>query len=514
MKIMGLSSLLHWTAWFTKFFISFITPLTVVIILLKFDVINNNPLIGMSNFFIVWIFFVIYACGVITMCFFISAIFKKSNTATNIGTMIFFATIIPYFQFTENFSSFHYSVKFLFCLPINTGFGEGIALVLRFERDDKGLQFSNIFTRDKTGFSIAEIVLVMIVAIFIHIGLLIYIENVFPGGTGNAKPWHYPLTSCFNRQNWKSKLIDDLPRTRQTSNEDYESEPPGLKPGIEIINLNKTFGSFKAVNDLNLTIFEDQITVLLGFNGSGKTTSMNVMTGMIPPTTGTVLVNGFDIRTETAGARKSLGLCPQKDVLFKDLTVSEHIIFFCRLKGMKIKAEIDAEVAKYTKCLGLEDKINAISKTLSGGMKRKLNAINALCGGSKIVIFDEPSSGIDAGARRDLWDLLISEKAGRTILLTTHHMDEAEVLGDRVAILNEGSLQTVGSTFFLKKKFGSGYRLTCVKQMGCDANSILNILQSFARDAQLLTEGQSEIVFLLLKRLNTFSKSSRTILRS
>lgn len=500
MKIMGLSSLLHWSAWFIKVFISLVISLTAVVALLKHDVINSNPVFAKSGFFVLWLFLVIYAIALITMCFFISTIFKKSSTATNIGTMLFFATVIPYFQFTENFSSFHYSVKFLFCLPVNTGLGEGLAVILRFERDADGLQFANFFSRDEAGFSLAEIMLVMIVAILIHIGLLIYIENVFPGGTGNAKPWHFPFTSCFNRESEKPTLIPDY-SIRQIANYDHEeSEPSQLKPGIQIKDLCKSFGSFKAVNNLSLNIFEDQITVLLGFNGSGKTTSMNIMTGMIPPSSGTAFVDGFDIRTQTEEARRSLGLCPQKDVLFKDLTVVEHIIFFCRLKGMQNKTEIDAEVVKYTKALGLEDKMNASSKTLSGGMKRKLNTINALCGGSKIVICDEPSSGIDAGARRDLWDLLINEKKGRTILLTTHHMDEAEVLGDRVAILNEGSLQTVGSTYFLKKKYGSGYRLTCVKKDGCDPKAILDMLQRYALDAKLIAEGQTEIAFILLEK--------------
>lgn len=497
MKIMGLPSSLHWLAWFTKVFTSLLISFTGVSIILCVRIFSE-AIFDSSNLFLIWLFFVIYITSVITFCFLISVIFKKSNTAANIGTMIFFATVIPFSQFTQNFASFHYVVKLLFCLPINTALGEAIAIVLRFERDADGLQFSNFFSRGEVGFSFAEVLMVMIFSMLIQIGLTVYIENVFPGSIGVAKPWHYPFTSCRKEKSKdKPTTVQQIIEPNHVSNEDHEADPSNLNPGIQIKRLSKTFGQQTVVNNLSLNMFEDQITVLLGHNGSGKTTTMNIITGMFPPTSGTAIVNGFDVRQEIERARESLGLCPQHNVLFDDLTIREHIIFFSRLKGMEDDKEIDREVNKYVSALCLHDKMNSISKTLSGGTKRKLNTINALCGGSKIVICDEPSSGVDVGARRDLWDLLIQEKKGRTILLTTHHMDEAETLGDRVAVLNEGRLQAVGSNYFLKKKFGSGYRLTCVKKPGCVAKAILDVLVEFSQDASLMYDGQSEVVFAL-----------------
>lgn len=222
-----------------------------------------------------------------------------------------------------------------------------------------------------------------------------------------------------------------------------------------------------------------------------------MLIGMFKPTSGTAYINGFDITTETIDARNSLGMCPQHNILIDDLTVEEHIIFFCHLKGVNDKNQIDSEILKYGELLDLKDKNKALSKTLSGGQKRKLSIGIALCGNSKIVILDEPTSGLDAGARRSLWNLLIEEKKGRTILLTTHHMDEADVLGDRIAIMNEGRLQTVGSSYFLKKRFGSGYKFICVKNRGCNANEILNTVREFIPDAQLESNSQTEAVFII-----------------
>jgi ATP-binding cassette, subfamily A (ABC1), member 3 len=213
---------------------------------------------------------------------------------------------------------------------------------------------------------------------------------------------------------------------------------------------------------------------------------------MFAPSSGTAYLNGHDITTETVQARASLGLCPQHNMLIDDLTVGEHITFFCRLKGVNSQQEISREIEKYTDLLGLNDKIKALSKTLSGGQKRKLSIGVALCGNSKIVVLDEPTSGLDAGAKRGLWNLLISEKKGRTILLTTHHMDEADVLGDRIAIMNEGELQTVGSSYFLKKRYGSGYKLICVKKQGCKPEDILSELRHCDPSASMESNAQIE----------------------
>lgn len=218
---------------------------------------------------------------------------------------------------------------------------------------------------------------------------------------------------------------------------------------------------------------------------------------MFPPTSGTAFLDGKDITTQIKDARQSLGLCPQHNILFNKLTVREHIEFFASLKGISGKEELEAEVQKYVALIGLQDKIDALSRTLSGGMKRKLSIGIALCGNSKIVICDEPSSGVDPSARRELWDLLIAEKKNRTILLTTHHMDEADILGDRIAIMAEGQLRTVGSSFFLKKKFGTGYKLICEKQSHCVAKPILDLVKLFAKGSYIESDTPTELVIVI-----------------
>ena len=453
-----------------------------------------------SNVFLIWVVFLFYSAAVITFCFLISVIFKKSTTAGNVGTIIFVVNFIFYYQYRNDFVDMNYIVKMLYCLPLNTALGQVFAIILDLDFAHGGLSFSNFATHvPGFNFSVLEMLMMFVIISVIQLLAMIYIEQVFTGSIGVAKPWFFPFLPIIKRckgEKASNQQGSAMPQ-KSMARSDYEDDPTGMKAGIVISDLSKTFGKLTVVNQLNLKMYENQITVLLGHNGAGKTTTMNMLTGMFSPTSGTAFLNGFDITTQTVDARNSLGLCPQHNVLFDDLTVEEHIIFFCRLKGVSNQTEINDEIMKYAELLDFQDKVEALSKTLSGGQKRKLSIGVALCGKSKIVMLDEPTSGLDAGARRALWNLLIQEKKGRTILLTTHHMDEADVLGDRIAIMNEGELQTVGSSFFLKRRFGSGYKFICVKDQHFNPNEVLQVLKEFAPDATLESNAQTEAVFII-----------------
>ena len=245
------------------------------------------------------------------------------------------------------------------------------------------------------------------------------------------------------------------------------------------------------------TAFPGEITTLLGHNGAGKTTTMSVLTGLYSPTAGEATVGGHSIKGGMDRVRESLGLCPQHNMLFEDLTVREHFVFFGMLKGMA-KSAAEAEGSKYITMLNLEPKRNVNVTSLSGGMKRKVNLGIALIGDSKVVMLDEPTSGMDPEARRGMWDLLTSLKKDRTILLTTHFMEEADVLGDRIAIMARGKVQCYGSPFFLKQRLGSGYSLHVTKDSGFSGSTeVLFLVQATIPEATIIHENKEELVLLL-----------------
>ncbi|KAF4789589.1 Retinal-specific ATP-binding cassette transporter [Turdus rufiventris] len=246
----------------------------------------------------------------------------------------------------------------------------------------------------------------------------------------------------------------------------FEPEPTGLIPGVCIQNLVKIYANRPkpAIDGINITFYEGQITAFLGHNGAGKTTTMSILTGLFPPTSGTVLVGGLDIQTHMDSIRHRLGMCPQHNILFNHLTVAEHILFYSQLKG-RSREEAEQELETMLEDMGLTHKRNEEAQNLSGGMQRKLSVAIAFVGEAKVVVLDEPTSGVDPYSRRSIWDLLLKYRPGRTIILSTHHMDEADILGDRVAIISQGKLFCSGSPVFLKNCFGSGFYLTLVRKM-------------------------------------------------
>ncbi|OQR92260.1 ATP-binding Cassette (ABC) Superfamily [Achlya hypogyna] len=248
-------------------------------------------------------------------------------------------------------------------------------------------------------------------------------------------------------------------------------------------------------------MYKDQITCLLGHNGAGKTTLISILTGMIPTTEGDAFFNGHRLTTQMNEIRKSLGMCPQHDVLYPDLTVHEHLLFYGSVKGYTGK-ELRDTVTEKIKEVGLTEKRHVFSAALSGGMKRKLSIAIALLGDSRLVFLDEPTSGMDPYSRRSTWELILNNRMNRVIVLTTHFMDEADILGDRIAIMAEGQVKCCGSSLFLKSRFGAGYNLTIVKEAAVQGeedktHALTAFIHEHVPSAKVLSNVGSEIGFQL-----------------
>ncbi|KAK9480821.1 hypothetical protein V1514DRAFT_288489 [Lipomyces japonicus] len=201
-----------------------------------------------------------------------------------------------------------------------------------------------------------------------------------------------------------------------------------------------------AVNNLNIFFNKGEISCLLGPNGSGKTTTLEMIAGIQNPSSGKILF----------GSQESLGICPQKNVLWDYLSVIEHVKIWSQIKSGEID---DEEIKNLILHCDLESKTSTLSKNLSGGQKRKLQLAIMFCGESKVCCIDEVSSGLDPLSRRKIWDILLSARGKRSLLLTTHFLDEADLLGDHIAILTRGNLRVSGSSAELKESYGGGYRV-------------------------------------------------------
>ena len=233
---------------------------------------------------------------------------------------------------------------------------------------------------------------------------------------------------------------DDIEEHAEPLANNFEPVPENLKDlerkgeCLKIRNLRKVYDNGKlAVDGLSLTMYEGQIFALLGHNGAGKTTTISMLTGLYAATSGGAQVFGLNVFQQMPQVRTMLGVCPQHDVLFEQLNPREHLEIFASFKGVP-RAQVQAEVTQVLEQVDLIDYQAVRAKSLSGGQKRKLSVGIALIGGSKLVLLDEPTSGMDPTARRRLWDMLKSVKRDRILILTTHYMEEADILGDRIAI--------------------------------------------------------------------------------
>ncbi len=246
---------------------------------------------------------------------------------------------------------------------------------------------------------------------------------------------------------------------------------------LQAISLTKRYGDFLAVNDLSLEVYEGEVFGLLGPNGAGKTTSINMMCGLLKPDGGHVTIHGQTITSGSADLRCRVGVCPQEIVLWKKLTCLEQLQFIGEMYGLKAAKARQRSMSLLEK-LDLVGKTHKLARTLSGGMQRRLNLAMALVHDPEIVILDEPEAGLDPQSRVKVREYIKTLAHNKTVILTTHNMDEAERLVDRVAIIDHGELLVLDTPEALKKSVGVGDVLEItIKDTNANVHPALDDLQ-------------------------------------
>ena len=256
--------------------------------------------------------------------------------------------------------------------------------------------------------------------------------------------------------------------------------------------LCKRYGSVVAVRDLSLEVYEGEVFGFLGPNGAGKTTSINMMCGLLRPDAGMVTVQGQAIADGDTDVRARVGVCPQEIVIWERLTCREQLVFVGQMYGLPTgQARRQADTLLYE--LDLVEKANAQGRTLSGGMKRRLNLAMALVHDPQIVVLDEPEAGLDPQSRVKVREFIQSLARRKTVILTTHNMDEADRVADRVAIIDHGELLVIDTPQALKQRVGTGDVIEIGLDMGgaaSDSADFEEALQGMVQEARLEDEGR------------------------
>jgi ABC-2 type transport system ATP-binding protein len=223
---------------------------------------------------------------------------------------------------------------------------------------------------------------------------------------------------------------------------------------IETRALRKVYRDVTAVDGLDLTVAEGELFALLGVNGAGKTTTIKMLTCLTPPTAGDALICGKSVTRETSAVKQLVGVSPQETAVAANLTVRENLHLMAELYGAD-RASAARDTAEILVQLGLESVAEKRAKTLSGGWQRRLSIAMALISKPRVLFLDEPTLGLDVIARRELWSVIERLKGETTVILTTHYLEEAESLADRIGIMVHGSLRAVGTAVELRAQTGT-----------------------------------------------------------
>ena len=539
MKIMGLGEGTYFLSYFIQYvIITFIDSIINTMILTL--IFTRIP------FYYLFVILFLWTLDLFAMIFFFQSFIDKTRVALVLSLLIYFATYFLSMACMDEGASKILKIIMSILPPVCIELG--IVLLGKFESHFRNFH-PNDYTKIYTNYSIFIMNLMQFIDFFLFLFLGYYLQNVLPHEFGIKRPIYFLCTSdywCRNKnkdRNNKQRVYEEINNInieinidnennnfgKKNDNDPYGSQNINLKEfktnnhkdekkdknfeGEEIYkdktkpddvlrikNIVKIFGDGKkAVDNVNLNFYKDEIFALLGHNGAGKTTLISMLTGLYEATQGSAYYDGYDIldSNNMDTFRTKLGICPQHDVLFDDLTIREHLEMFCIFKGYT-SDNIDNEINKTIHDFELDNIQNITAKNLSAGQRRKLSIAISLIGGSKVIFLDEPSSGMDITSRRNLWDILKRQSEQKIIILTTHYMEEASVLGKRIGIINAGKMKCIGTPLFLIERFGKFMSLNITKESDADNDKIVDFIRQRAPnlECEILSE---EIMFRIPK---------------
>lgn len=520
LRMMGITSTAIIGSWYVTYAIVFAGLCAI------FTLVASLQIFPRSSSILIFVLFWLWCMSFLAFALFVHSFFNHSRTGGIVGMMAMFAQWILYSSQNKSGPPSE-GVMLSLCLLPNAAFCAGLDIVAKAEAAQVGATWDNLMW-PINNCSLGSVFAMMCVDVVLWTLLGWYLDRVLPKEYGVRLPVLFPFMASYwmNRpaaaaaqgqaavdeemggdgQAWSARAVGVDTVEEVPSAVRARSQASGIL--VRTLGLRKEFstpgGTKVAVDSLDLAMYEGQIVALLGHNGAGKSTTIHMLTGMVPPSSGDAKIVGNSVLSGMGRIRQIIGVCPQHDVLWAELTVREHLDIFARLRGVP-NNELQAQAAEMMQQVGLVEKANTRAGSLSGGQRRKLSLCLALAGRPSVAFLDEPTSGMDPFSRRFTWGIIRGVREGRVTVLTTHFMDEADILGDRIAILAHGVLQCCGSSLFLKNRFGAGYRITCARKIQSEAmnlasgedaqldDPVIRIVKKHVPQAQVLTDVGAEL---------------------
>uniref|UniRef100_A0A7N0VH06 ABC transporter domain-containing protein n=1 Tax=Kalanchoe fedtschenkoi TaxID=63787 RepID=A0A7N0VH06_KALFE len=468
MKMHGLGDGPYWLISYAYFLLMSSVYLSILVAsgsVLEFGFFTKN------SYSVQFVFYFMYANLQISLAFLMAAFFSDVKTATVLGYVLVFGTGLLGFS-VFNQLMLTASGALILLLELYPGFSlyRGLWELARHAIAGRGLMWERVMNGKS---AMGEVVVIMFLEWLVMLFLAYYSDQTIAAGSGVPRSPLFFLRSfskktSLQRHASKAPVQTDKPDVQQEVEKVQQLlQEQNLSDSIIVDNLKKIYPGRDgnpekyAVKGLSLAIPSGECFGMLGPNGAGKTSFISMMIGLTIPTSGNAYIEQMDIQTQMDSVYTKMGVCPQNDLLWETLTGREHLLFYGRLKNLK-GAALHQAVEESLRGLnllqgGFADKP---AGKYSGGMKRRLSVAISLIGDPKVVYMDEPSTGLDPASRNSLWKVVKQAKQGRAIILTTHSMEEAEHLCDRLGIFVDGSLQCVGNPKELKARFGGSYVFT------------------------------------------------------
>ncbi|NXC42520.1 ABCAA protein, partial [Penelope pileata] len=504
MKMMGLHDIAFWLSW------SLLYTVYVLVLSCLLTAVVVEEAFYSSSFPAILLLFFLYGLACIHLVFMLCSLLRTSKLAGSMGFLITF--LFGCLSLAVLIEKLPETLKWFLSLFCPFAFNVGIAEIFNLEKYGIGVSFSNLM---EESYFLLSTYLMLIFDSVLYLLLAVYFDKVLPGKYGIPAPPFFCLKPSYWMRSWRGS-----PREGHRGFGSIE-EPPGddVEPvplefrGKEAIRLNNVKKAYRkkdkkteALRGLSLNIYEGQITALLGHSGAGKTTLLNVLSGLTLPSEGSATI--YDYKLSEIGDREEIremvGVCPQFNVQFEVLTVKENLQTFAEIKGIKSK-DVQQEVQNILELLDISNVQDTQAEKLSGGQKRKLSIGIAMLGKPQVLLLDEPTAGLDPLSRHQVWSLLKESRAGRVILFSTQFMDEADILADRKAFISHGRLKCVGSSLFLKKKWGIGYHLRIHVSEACDTENVTSLVKQYIPNVMFSEHGQYELRYKLpLENINKF----------
>ncbi|XP_066469372.1 ABC-type organic anion transporter ABCA8-like isoform X2 [Tiliqua scincoides] len=490
MKTMGLQDTAFWLSW------SLVYAVYILIMSCMLAAVVTNSFTTVS-FSVLFLLFFFYGISSIHFCFMISSLLKKPKPTCFV---VFFLTLgFGELSIVPLFKTLPASVEWTLSLFSPFAFGTALAKIFILEKYGRTFYVSHLMEELYLYALAFDIVFYMLLAF--------YFDKVVPDKYGVPYPPLFFLKKsywCKPRSSYTGGALDDEQSHANIFNDNAEAVPPEFdgKEAIRLNNIKKTYRTksekTEALRGLSLNIYEGQITAVLGHTGAGKTTLLNILSGLSKPSHGsaTILTYSISKREDMEQIRKISAVCPQFNVQFEHLTVKENLKTFARIKGIP-SSDIENEIQTLLTLLDMNAIKDTHANNLSGGQKRKLSLAIAFLGDPQVLFLDEPTAGLDPYSRHQVWALLNERKAGRVTLFTTQFMDEADILADRKAFISHGRLQCVGSSLFLKKKWGIGYHLRMhINELG-DPERTTALVKKYIPNGRLSGQRENELSYVL-----------------